>query len=87
MSKCVIIAPSLNNIVIKIPFSGTYNYCYEDFKDKKIKSIDYIDERGNPYNFTHFKIFNSNINNNSQIISGIIQSLYSFIHQKGSTFI
>ena len=55
MSKFVITAPSLKNVVIKIPFSGTYSYYYDEFDDDShVDDADYIDENQNPYCFDSF---------------------------------
>lgn len=51
MSKYVITAPSLDNVVIKIPFSGTYDYYYDD----DIDDVDYVDDNGMPYGFNFFQ--------------------------------
>lgn len=53
MSKMVIIAPSLKNIVIKIPFCGIYDMYYDDY-DRKYKNILYQDDDLCEYNFTFF---------------------------------
>lgn len=52
MSKLVIIAPSLKDIVIKIPFHGIYDKYYDDYD--KHKDIVYFDEDLYEYGFTQF---------------------------------
>ena len=54
MSKLVIVAPSLKDIVIKIPFSGTYDKYYDDY-DKRHKDIIYFDEDLYEYDFSAFE--------------------------------
>ena len=54
MSKLVIIAPSLKDIVIKIPFSGVYDKYYDDY-DKSHKDITYFDEDLYEYDFSAFE--------------------------------
>lgn len=54
MSKLVIIAPSLNNIVIKIPFNGIYDK-YEDDNYDEHKDIKYFDNYLYEYGFTPFE--------------------------------
>lgn len=47
MSKLVIIAPSLKDIVIKIPFDGIYDFHYDDvYYQKKKSEHTYYDEHG-----------------------------------------
>lgn len=54
MSKLVIIAPSLKDIVIKVPFSGIYDKYYDDY-NKQHKDIIYFDENLYEYDFSAFE--------------------------------
>lgn len=54
ISKLVIIAPSLKNTVIKIPFKGFYDK-YEDDGYNKHKDIVYFDENLYEYDFSAFE--------------------------------
>ena len=49
MSKFVIISSKLNN-VIKVPFFGIYDYCY----NRSIKDIDFEDDNGDQYIYSSF---------------------------------
>ena len=54
MSKFVITAPSLGDIVIKVPFSGTYDYYGDDCADNFSKNDIVINEGDYWYTYTPF---------------------------------